>query len=91
MQFVALSGNRIATNEKSAIMSVKIYDMNKPYKEKAIREYEGNGGSKDSMLYIREKELLIFRGTAAILIISMKTYQCITSIGGSMILQYSFR
>ena len=78
---ITLPNNRIASC--SADKTIKIWKSNPPYSDTPIKVLEGHSSYVNSLLYIKERDIMIsgsFDGTLRLW--NMSTYQCITVIKG---------
>ena len=82
---ISLPNNRIASC--SLDNTIKIWKINKSYSKKPIRVLEGHGEWVTSLLYVKERDIMIsgsfdktHRGTLRLW--DMSIYQCDNTIGG---------
>ena len=78
---IALPDNRIASCGGDSL--IKIWKSNKPYSKKPIKVLEGHRYTIASLLYIKERDILISGSSDKTLRLwNMSTYQCTTVIEG---------
>ena len=76
---ITLPNNRIASC--SADKTIKIWKSNPPYSDTPIKVLEGHWDYVNSLLYIKERDIMISGSFDVTLRIwNMSTYQCITVI-----------
>ena len=80
-QVITLPNNRIASC--SYDKTIKIWKSNPPYSDIPIKVLKGHSNNVNSLLYIKEKDLIISGSTGeTISLWNMTTYQCVTVIKG---------
>ena len=78
---ITLPNNRIASCSQDK--TIKIWKSNPPYSDTPIKVLEGHSYVVTSLLYIKERDILISRSNDVTLRLwNMSTYQCITVIEG---------
>ena len=78
---IALPNNRIATCSDD--QTIKIWKSNKPYSDTPIKVLEGHSDKVDSLLYIKERDIMISGSVDGTLLLwNISNYQCDKTIIG---------
>ena len=77
---ITLPNDRIASC--SSDYTIKIWNSNPPYSDTPIKVLKGHRNSVTSLLYIKEKDIMISGSVETLRLWNISTYQCITVIEG---------
>ena len=77
---IALPNNRIASC--SMEFTIKIWKSNPPYSDTPIKVLTGHNKCVHSLLYIKERDIMISGSSKTLRLWKMSTFQCITVIEG---------
>ena len=80
LKVITLPNNRIASS--SIDKTIKIWKSNPPYSDIPIKVLKGHSRDVTSLLYIKERDVMLSGSSVTLCLWNMSTYQCITVIEG---------